>query len=55
MQPFLAADSFRNNSGDFQVQLVGAVSLDAAKSVDDLVIYGIEKTGLIKCKVSEVK
>ena len=38
MQPILAADSFRLNSGDFQIQSVGAVSFDAAKSADDLVI-----------------
>jgi hypothetical protein len=37
MQPILAADSFRLNSGDFQVQSVYAVSSDAAKSADDLV------------------
>jgi len=37
MQPILAADSFRPNSGDFQVQAVDAVSPDAAKSADDLV------------------
>ena len=37
MQPVLAADSFRLNSGDLQVQSVCAVSFDAAKSADDLV------------------
>jgi hypothetical protein len=37
MQPILAADSFRLNSGDLQVHLVRAVSSDAAKSADDLV------------------
>jgi hypothetical protein len=38
MQPILAADSFRLNSGSFQVQSVNAVSPDAAKSADDLVM-----------------
>jgi hypothetical protein len=38
MQPILAADSFRLNSGDFQVQSAYTVSSDAAKSADDLVI-----------------
>jgi hypothetical protein len=38
MQPILAADSFRLNSGDFQIQSTYAVSPDAAKSADDLVI-----------------
>jgi len=41
MQPILAADSFRLNSGDLQVQLVGAVSVDAAKSADDLVVHNL--------------
>jgi hypothetical protein len=34
----LAADSFRLNSGDFQSRLIRAVSSDAAKSADDLVM-----------------
>ena len=38
MQPILAADSFRRNSGDFQVLSVYIVSPDAAKSADDLVM-----------------
>ena len=38
MQPILAADSFRLNSGNFQVQSIYTVSSDAAKSADDLVI-----------------
>jgi hypothetical protein len=38
MQPILAADSFRLNLGNFQIQLAGAVSPDAAKSADDLVM-----------------
>jgi hypothetical protein len=38
MQPILAADSFRLISGDFQIQSVRAVSSDAAKSADDLVM-----------------
>jgi hypothetical protein len=37
MQPILAADSFRLNSGHFQFQSINAVSFDAAKSADDLV------------------
>jgi len=37
MQPILAADSFRLNLGNFQVQPVSAVFPDAAKSADDLV------------------
>ena len=38
MQPILAADSFRLNSGDFQILSVHTVSPDAAKSADDLVL-----------------
>jgi len=37
MQPILAADSFRLNPTNFQVQSVNAVSSDAAKTADDLV------------------
>jgi hypothetical protein len=37
MQPILAADSFKLNSGDFQGQSINTVSSDAAKSADDLV------------------
>ena len=39
MQPILAADPFRLNTGIFQVQLVRAISPDAAKSADDLVMW----------------
>ncbi len=38
MQPILAADSFRLNSGDFQVQSGCTVSSNAAQSADDLVV-----------------
>ena len=34
MQPILTADSFRHNSGDFQVQLVCASFSDAVKTAD---------------------
>jgi uncharacterized protein YhdP len=43
MQPILAAVSFRLKSVDFQGQSVGAVSSDAAKSADDLVMWQKKK------------
>jgi len=53
MQPILTADSFKQISGLFQVQLVCADFSDAVKTADDLVRCAIIKVLFITTAVQD--